>query len=100
MMLRPRPSRNEMPAMSCCAFTKPTAAREKRPSQRSPPEPKPVRHELIFSSLPVKKAFQTNILEDDGDEIDVVVSQRVGAKTANIDITLRPFEVATLRLEI
>jgi len=55
---------------------------------------------LTVSHLPVKKAFQTNILEDDGDEIDVVVSQRAGKRTANIDVTLRPFEVATLRLEI
>jgi hypothetical protein len=99
-MLRLRPSRNGMPAVSYCAFTKPTAAREKRPSQRISPQSQHEKHGLIFSSLPVKKAFQTNILEDDGDEIDVVVSQRGGKKTANIDITLRPFEVATLRLEI
>lgn len=50
-------------------------------------------------SLPVKKAFTTNILEDDGDEIGVLMSQKGGKKVANIEVTVRPFEVVTLRLE-
>jgi hypothetical protein len=53
-----------------------------------------------FRILPVQKAFQTNILEDDGEEIEVLISQNGGKKVANIGVTIRPFEVVTLRLEI
>lgn len=53
-----------------------------------------------FRILPVRKAFQTNILEDDGEEIDVVISQKGGKKVANIEVTIRAFEVVTLRLEV
>ena len=53
-----------------------------------------------FRILPVQKAFQTNILEDDGEEIDILTTQTGGKKVASIDVTIRPFEVVTLRLEI
>jgi alpha-mannosidase len=55
---------------------------------------------LIDRYLPVKKAFQTNILEDDGDEIDVLVCQKGGNKIATVEVSIRPFEVVTLRLEM
>ena len=53
-----------------------------------------------FRILPVRKAFKTNILEDDGEEIDVLVTQKGGKKVADIEVTIRAFEVVTLRLEI
>jgi alpha-mannosidase len=46
----------------------------------------------IETSLGVKKAWKTNILEDDEDEVTVVKGK--------IDIILRPFEVATFRLQL
>ena len=48
----------------------------------------------------MKKAFTTNILEDEGDEVEIVVSQKVGKKVSEIEVVVRPFEVVTLRLEI
>jgi len=53
-----------------------------------------------FRYLPVKKAFTTNILEDEGDEVEVVVSQKAGKKVSEIEVVVRPFEVVTVRLEI
>ena len=50
--------------------------------------------------LPVRKAFRTNILEDEGDEIEVVISHKEGKETANMEVIVRPFEVVTLRLEV
>lgn len=50
--------------------------------------------------LPVKKAFQTNILEDDGDEIDMLVYEKGEKMFASVEVTIRPFEVVTLRLEM
>jgi len=51
-------------------------------------------------TLPVKKAFTANILEDDGDEVDVMVSLK-GDKTVSVmEMMIGPFEVFTLRLEI
>ena len=41
----------------------------------------------------------TNILEDDGDKIDVLVSQKGGKKVSNMQVEIRPFEVITMRLE-
>ncbi|KAG0651153.1 Alpha-D-mannoside mannohydrolase [Hyphodiscus hymeniophilus] len=46
----------------------------------------------IETSLDVKKVFRTNILEDDEDEIKI--------ENGKVDITLRPFEVATFRLQL
>ena len=50
-------------------------------------------------TLPVQKAFKTNILEDDGDEIDIFISQQE-RKMSSMNIVIRPFEVVTLRLEL
>lgn len=50
--------------------------------------------------MPVKKAFTTNILEDEGDEVEIVVSQKAGKKVSEIEVVIRPFEVVTVRLEI
>ncbi|KAI0022183.1 glycosyl hydrolases family 38 N-terminal domain-containing protein [Xylariomycetidae sp. FL0641] len=47
----------------------------------------------IKTSWPVKRVCKTNILEDDGEEIKVDDS-------GNYPITLRPFEVATYRLQL
>ena len=49
--------------------------------------------------LAVKKAFKTNILEDEGEEIGVVEAMRSGKKVFDTEVTVRPFEVVTLRLE-
>jgi alpha-mannosidase len=54
---------------------------------------------LTGRHLPVTKAFVTNILEDDGDEIDVLVSRKAGKKVSSMQVEIRPFEVVTLRLE-
>ena len=47
----------------------------------------------IKTSLPVKKVFKTNVLEDDLEE------QEIYGKSKS-DIELRPFEVATFRLQL
>lgn len=47
----------------------------------------------------MKKAFKTNILEDEGEEISVVEGMRSGKKVFDTEVTIRPFEVITLRLE-
>ncbi|KAL0640633.1 Glycoside hydrolase, 38 vacuolar alpha mannosidase [Maublancomyces gigas] len=54
----------------------------------------------ISTQLPVKKAFKTNLLEDDLEELDLVHSEVSGKKVTSIKITLRPFEVATYRLQL
>jgi alpha-mannosidase len=46
----------------------------------------------IETSLSVQKVYKTNILEDDEDEVPF--------SDGKIDITLRPFEVATFRLQL
>ncbi|CAM1507954.1 Fc.00g048020.m01.CDS01 [Cosmosporella sp. VM-42] len=43
-------------------------------------------------SVPVKKAFKTNLLEDDEEELNV--------GNAEISLTLRPFEIVTVRLQL
>jgi len=52
------------------------------------------------STMLVRKAFRTNILEDDDGEVDVLISNIAGKRIAIMEVMLRPFEVATLRLEI
>jgi alpha-mannosidase len=47
----------------------------------------------IYTSLPVKKVFKTNALEDDLEELEVYGKGK-------IDIELRAFEVATYRLQL
>jgi len=49
---------------------------------------------IVFSSLPVKGVWKTNLLEDDLESVDLA---KTGVSTA-FKITLRPFEVATFRL--
>lgn len=51
----------------------------------------------INTKLPVKKAWKCNILEDD--ETSLILSKS-DAQTTSIDIELRPFEVATYRLQL
>lgn len=46
----------------------------------------------IETSLDVKRAWKTNILEDDEEEFKI--------EKGKIDITLKPFEVATFRLQL
>ncbi|KAI1978411.1 Glycoside hydrolase, 38 vacuolar alpha mannosidase [Ophidiomyces ophidiicola] len=50
----------------------------------------------ISVTLPIKKAYKCNILEDDLDELCI----QKGKCEANIHIELRPFEVATYRLQL
>lgn len=50
----------------------------------------------ISSSLPVKRVWKCNILEDDEDEVPVV-SEENGVRA---QIELRAFEVATFRLQL
>lgn len=46
----------------------------------------------IETTLDVKRAWKTNILEDDEKELKI--------ENGKIDITVRPFEVATYRLQL
>ncbi|KAI1263117.1 glycoside hydrolase family 38 protein [Xylariaceae sp. FL1019] len=46
----------------------------------------------VSTTWDVKQVFKTNALEDDGDEIDI--------KDGRFSVTLRPFEVATYRLQL
>ena len=46
----------------------------------------------IVTSLPVKKAYSTNLLEDDGEQLKI--------SDGKISIELRPFEVQTFRLQL
>lgn len=46
----------------------------------------------IESKLDVRRVWKTNVLEDDGEELSV--------KDGGVSITLRPFEVATFRLQL
>ncbi|KAI1756730.1 glycoside hydrolase family 38 protein [Xylaria castorea] len=46
----------------------------------------------VTTTWDVKKVFKTNALEDDGDEIDI--------KDGKFSVALRPFEVATYRLQL
>lgn len=50
----------------------------------------------IVTTLPVKKAFKCNVLEDDLEEIKIEES----SGTYDIPIELRPFEIATFRLQL
>jgi alpha-mannosidase len=46
----------------------------------------------IKTSLDVKKVWKTNVLEDDLEEMRI--------EDGEVEITLRPFEVATFRLQL
>jgi alpha-mannosidase len=48
---------------------------------------------LRWGKIPVKQVFVTNLLEDDGDELKI-------AEDESVEITVRVFEVMTLRLQL
>lgn len=48
---------------------------------------------VIRTSLPVKKVYKTNVLEDDEDEYEI-------SGSGEVNIELRAFEVATFRLQL
>ncbi|KAL1635531.1 Glycoside hydrolase, 38 vacuolar alpha mannosidase [Neofusicoccum ribis] len=50
------------------------------------------RGRIEWGSVPVKKVWKTNVLEDDGDELVV--------EEGGVAVELRPFEVATFRLQL
>jgi alpha-mannosidase len=50
---------------------------------------------VIETSLPVKKVYETNVLEDDGEEVKFS-----GEKMVKIPVELRAFEVKTFRLQL
>ena len=52
----------------------------------------------IASKLPVKSVWKTNVLEDDVEELQAVNTDSSGV--VSVDIELRPFEVATFRLQL
>lgn len=54
-------------------------------------------HLQTLSKFPVKCAYKTNLLEDDMEEVEVEHDEESGK--ASIKISLRPFEVATYRLQ-
>jgi alpha-mannosidase len=47
---------------------------------------------FIATTLDVKKIYRTNVLEDDGEELKL--------EKGKVEITLKPFEVATFRLQL
>jgi alpha-mannosidase len=49
---------------------------------------------LKWGKIPVKSVYSTNLLEDDGTELDISDSGD------GVEITVRPFEVATYRLQL
>lgn len=56
----------------------------------------------IHTTLPVKKVWKTNLLEDDEAEFPIVENHKdatIGGQKS-VDIELRPFEVATFRLQL
>ena len=48
---------------------------------------------LYWGNVPVKKVFYSNLLEDDGKELPI-------SKDGSVDLTVRAFEVVTLRLQL
>ncbi len=46
----------------------------------------------IETTLDVRKVWKTNVLEDDLEEVSI--------EKGKVEITLRPFEVATFRLQL
>lgn len=47
---------------------------------------------MYWGDVPVKKVFRTNVLEDDGEELTI--------EDKSIEITVKAFEVVTLRLQL
>ena len=52
----------------------------------------------IISKFPLKKVYKCNVLEDD--EEDLVITSSDSRSSVSVDIELRPFEVATFRLQL
>lgn len=52
----------------------------------------------IFSTVPFKRVWKCNILEDDEEELKPTFQAR--EQGGSVDIELRPFEVATFRLQL
>ncbi|KAI5790319.1 glycosyl hydrolases family 38 N-terminal domain-containing protein [Geopyxis carbonaria] len=55
---------------------------------------------VVSTHLPVKKVYKTNLLEDDQEEVAVECVEVNGENISELQITLRPFEVATFRLQL
>lgn len=53
----------------------------------------------ITSTLPVKRAWKCNVLEDDEQELQIRANSRM-SDSISIDIELRAFEIATFRLQL
>lgn len=53
----------------------------------------------IKTDLPVKRVWKTNILEDDEAEFPISYEELTG-DLKSVDIELRPFEIATFRLQL
>lgn len=51
----------------------------------------------IHSSLPVKRVWKCNVLEDDEEELEV---QKTKEGSVKVDIKVRAFEIATYRLQL
>jgi alpha-mannosidase len=49
---------------------------------------------LTWGKIPVKKVYETNLLEDDGKELELAKDGH------SVSITVKPFEVVTVRLEL
>jgi alpha-mannosidase len=54
----------------------------------------------IQTSLPVKKVFKTNILEDDLDEVEFEDVEVSGMAYKQVAVVLRAFEVGAFRLQL
>jgi alpha-mannosidase len=48
---------------------------------------------LTWGDIPVKSVYKTNVLEDDGEELEII-------KGKGVEIEVRAFEVATYRLQL
>ncbi|KAF1989593.1 glycoside hydrolase family 38 protein [Aulographum hederae CBS 113979] len=60
------------------------------------------RGKLEWGGLPVKRVWKTNLLEDDGEEMEVLEEwgREMGmGKVGSVEIEVRAFEVATFRLQ-
>lgn len=55
---------------------------------------------IASTDLPVKRAWKTNLLEDDEQEVEVTESEVNGKRISQIAINLRAFEVGTWRLQL
>jgi alpha-mannosidase len=49
---------------------------------------------LTWGKIPVKKVYETNLLEDDGKEL------KLSKDGHSVSIPVKPFEVVTVRLEL